>query len=232
EAFVLVLKDVASPAGWWLPIHFQPMDNTLNSLRNAADLFDFGLFIMTPDDVSIVRRKQYGTVRDNVLFEFGLFLGVLGPERTFAVLQEGQAKRGVKTPTDLSGVTIPHFSNKNQIDLFSSATQAVYMIKGRINDLGRRHNRFDLRRKFSYDEDKRTFTLTLASERVEHRRSYIRKRPLILVLRVYDPEVNLDDDTRIIVGKPRLLPEGSTGDLQLSTTSPKLPKELKEGQRI
>jgi predicted nucleotide-binding protein len=232
EAFAVVLKNEASPAVWWLPINFQPMDNTLNSLRNAADIYDFSLFIMTADDVSVVRRKEYGTVRDNVLFELGLFLGVMGHERTFAVLQEGGAKGGVKTPTDLSGITIPRFSNKNQIDLLTSASQAVYMIKGRINDLGRRHNRFDLRRKFIYDEDKRTFILTLASERIEQRRSYIRKHPLILVLRVYDPDKNLDDDPQIIIGKPRLLPDVSAGDLQLSISSPKLPKQLKNGQRI
>jgi hypothetical protein len=231
EAFANVISDEARPIGWWVPKNFQPMDSTLNSLRNAADVFDFGLFIMSSDDISIVRRKEYGTVRDNVLFELGLFLGVMGPDRTFAVLDDGGAKRGVKIPTDLSGITIPRFSNKDQIDLLASASLAVYTIKGRIKDLARRHNRFDLRRKFIYDEDKRTFVLTLASERVAQRQSYIRKRPLVLVLRIYDPDMNLDEDPRIIVGKPRV-PDISGGDLPLSVTSRKLPKPLKDGQRI
>ena len=70
--------------------------------REAADA-DYGIFVMTPDDM---RRKGGNTVpvpRDNVVFEFGVFVGRLGRKRSFLVVPGRDAK--IQMPSDLEGLT-------------------------------------------------------------------------------------------------------------------------------
>lgn len=73
----------------------------LETLLNSASLFDFGFLIFTKDDLSLVRDKAFETARDNVLFEYGLFLGRLGLDRAFVI-----AEKGVKIPSDILGYTL------------------------------------------------------------------------------------------------------------------------------
>ncbi|MBQ9892293.1 MAG: nucleotide-binding protein [Bacteroidales bacterium] len=73
----------------------------LETLLNSASLFDFGFLIFTKDDLSLVRDKVFETARDNVLFEYGLFLGRLGLDRAFVIVE-----KGVKIPSDILGYTL------------------------------------------------------------------------------------------------------------------------------
>lgn len=73
----------------------------LETLLNSASLFDFGFLVFTKDDLSLVRDKAFETARDNVLFEYGLFLGRLGLDRAFVI-----AENGVKIPSDFLGYTL------------------------------------------------------------------------------------------------------------------------------
>lgn len=57
---------------------FEPSRNTMASLLDQLDSSDFGLFIFAPDDVTAMRDRTHSTVRDNVIFELGLFAGRLG----------------------------------------------------------------------------------------------------------------------------------------------------------
>src|SRR5260370_29389538 len=57
-------------------------EGTLESLMNALDKFDFALMVLSPDDLLETRRRHYASLRDNVLFELGLFMGRLGRRRT------------------------------------------------------------------------------------------------------------------------------------------------------
>lgn len=97
----------------WNDDIFKPNKNTLETLLNVASLFDFGIMIATKDDFTESRDEIFETVRDNVVFEFGLFLGRLGENRAFA-LQES----GAKLPSDLLGITIPRFEKSD--DYFSN----------------------------------------------------------------------------------------------------------------
>lgn len=73
----------------------------LETLLNSASLFDFGFLVFTKDDLSLVRDKAFETARDNVLFEYGLFLGRLGLDRAFVI-----AEKDVKIPSDFLGYTL------------------------------------------------------------------------------------------------------------------------------
>src|SRR5437773_399121 len=53
-------------------------------MENLAE-YSYAVFILSADDELSLRGKPHHSGRDNVIFEFGLFLAHLGPERTFLV---------------------------------------------------------------------------------------------------------------------------------------------------
>ena len=64
---------------------FEISSDNISSLLDRAWASDFAVFIFTPDDVSIIRQQEKAVVRDNVLFELGLFVGSIGKDRCFIV---------------------------------------------------------------------------------------------------------------------------------------------------
>ena len=82
---------------------FQLSASALDFLNHALAHFDFGIFIFTPDDIVLMRGNENRTVRDNVLFELGLFVGRLGKDRSFLLVPRGQPD--FRLPTDLIGMT-------------------------------------------------------------------------------------------------------------------------------
>src|SRR5690242_14489627 len=76
----------ASETTVWDQGVFNLSESSLESLLEVLDKADFGVFVFTPDDHIKIRGKQYLGIRDNVLFELGLFLGKLGRKRCFIVV--------------------------------------------------------------------------------------------------------------------------------------------------
>ena len=76
----------------------------IDSLVEALEASDFGAFIFTPEDMLTIRGKEKLSVRDNVIFELGLFIGKLGRERCFIIIPRGNEEE-THLPTDLLGVT-------------------------------------------------------------------------------------------------------------------------------
>lgn len=81
---------------------FVPGHYTLESLEAAARQCKFAVIVGTADDVLTKRRKTSRTIRDNLIFEFGLFFGVFGRKRTILVTPKRVA---LGLPTDLDGLT-------------------------------------------------------------------------------------------------------------------------------
>src|SRR5262249_1397338 len=97
------LEHVAEGTVWTQGI-FDLSKYSLDALSDALDGSDFGAFVFSPDDVSMIRGTKKASVRDNVIFELGLFIGRLGKERNFIVLPRG-AEDVLHFPTDLLGLT-------------------------------------------------------------------------------------------------------------------------------
>jgi hypothetical protein len=95
----------------WTDDIFKYNDSFFDTLIREASLFDYGILIATKDDFTIVRDKSFDTPRDNVVFEFGLFLGSMGTSRAFLIQEKGS-----KLPSDLLGITIPSFEIKGNLD--------------------------------------------------------------------------------------------------------------------
>jgi hypothetical protein len=99
------LAGVADVQPW--TIVFNPGVNTLDRLVELTREVDFAAFVFAQDDWTAPTAGDPGTPvpgqaapRDNVVFEAGLFGGVLGMRRTFIL-----HSIGAKLPTDLLGLT-------------------------------------------------------------------------------------------------------------------------------
>ena len=84
---------------------FKASNYTLEDLENELDDSDFAIAVAHADDMIISRDSEWPIVRDNVIFELGMFIGRLGRRRAFLMEPRGA---GVKLPSDLAGLnTIP-----------------------------------------------------------------------------------------------------------------------------
>ncbi|MEH6626625.1 MAG: nucleotide-binding protein [Motiliproteus sp.] len=81
----------------------------LDSITEALSSSDFGIFVFSPDDETLMRGSVSDTVRDNVIFELGLFIGKLGKRRCFIVMPDNVE---LHIPTDLVGVTPAKYSGE------------------------------------------------------------------------------------------------------------------------
>lgn len=85
----------------WSEGVFVASSTTVVDLMTQVRKADFALMVFAADDKVISRHKQSAVTRDNVVFELGLFMGDLGPERTFIVKPRGV---NLHLPTDLLGM--------------------------------------------------------------------------------------------------------------------------------
>lgn len=82
------------------------LDNLRKKVIDISAQKGYAVAVCTPDDELKIRDKTYRVARDNVVFEFGLFMGALGQNRVFAVLPESPL-RGQKSfyfLSDLKGI--------------------------------------------------------------------------------------------------------------------------------
>lgn len=101
----------SNPTVWTQGI-FELSNNTLDDLLKALSNFDFGIFVFKPDDISVIRNNKLSTVRDNVIFELGLFIGKLGKQRVFFVLPD--STDNFHLPTDLLGLTPGRYNSERE----------------------------------------------------------------------------------------------------------------------
>jgi hypothetical protein len=88
----------------WTDAFAQNRSN-LDSLLHQTKLSDFSILIATNDDLLLKKDHLEAAARDNIIFEFGLFLGSAGTNRSYMLVEEG-----TDLPSDLNGITLPRFS--------------------------------------------------------------------------------------------------------------------------
>lgn len=205
--FCETLSSVSAPMPWWKAPDFRPGLATLEALVDATAAYDFGLFILTPDDTVESKGERRQSARDNVLFEFGLFLGELGRDRAFAVIQESD-KRSVKVPSDLLGITLPSFD-------VASLAGAASEIGRQIKKLGPRTKTMPLISSGKYTKRSGIFQVTISKTKLERYRSRISQKRLILVIRLKDSSVDWDQDKDASASQPRLVSDRTQPSLVL-----------------
>ena len=109
QALTRGLSDIARVEPW--TTSFNPGTSTLERLLELTREVDFAAFVFAQDDwtASSPSASQPGSgqasPRDNVVFEAGLFGGVLGMRRTFILHASG-----AKLPSDLLGLTCVRYA--------------------------------------------------------------------------------------------------------------------------
>jgi hypothetical protein len=110
QALTRGLEDVCHVDPW--TSSFNPGTTTLARLVQLAHEVDFAAFVFARDDWTTASPSAspsagpgQASPRDNVVFEAGLFGGVLGMRRTFIL-----HARGAKLPSDLLGLTCVRYA--------------------------------------------------------------------------------------------------------------------------
>lgn len=86
----------------WKQGVFEAGHTVMQDLLAAPARHDLALFVFTPDDAVTIRGQSWTAVRDNVVFELGLFIGALGLDRCFHLLPRGES--ALRLPSDLAGL--------------------------------------------------------------------------------------------------------------------------------
>jgi hypothetical protein len=111
---------------------------TLDTLVKVLNDFDFAILVLTEDDITISRENEQKSPRDNVIFELGLFIGGLGLDRTFIVVDR---KAKLKLPSDLGGITPATFEPPVKGNIQSALGTACLAIEQSIKKLGNRNEK-------------------------------------------------------------------------------------------
>jgi len=86
----------------WTQGIFRPTRQALDELVQTLATVDFAAFVFTSEDLATIRGQEHAIVRDNVIFELGLFAGRLGPGRCFMVAPRSNPQ--MHLPSDLLGL--------------------------------------------------------------------------------------------------------------------------------
>lgn len=110
---------------------FSPSGIIINKILQSLNNSDFGVFVFYPDDITIMRNDEKKTVRDNLIFELGLFVGRLGMEKVFFVTPRDIDK--LHLPTDLLGVIAGNYdATRSDGNLRAALLPFCNQIKGEM----------------------------------------------------------------------------------------------------
>src|SRR3954468_22697854 len=126
QALTRGLEEVAQVEPW--TTSFNPGTSTLDRLVELAHEVDFAAFVFARDDwtaaggaaVAAPPGTGQDSPRDNVVFEAGLFGGVLGMRRAFIL-----HARGSKLPTDLLGLTCVRYDGSTAAGVMKVVCQKL-----------------------------------------------------------------------------------------------------------
>lgn len=118
----------------WTVGVFRASNFPLDDLLRVAQGSDFAVMMFGPDDTTTSRRKRQKSPRDNVVLEYGLYVGALGSrERVFIVTPQGAP---IKLPSDINGLTRLTYDPTKPLD--TELARVAMEIRDIVNRLGPR----------------------------------------------------------------------------------------------
>lgn len=234
DKFVTSFSACATCIPWFNIRHFsnEGSATTFAALCEAANDFDFAIFILTSDDLVESRSKRVRAPRDNVIFELGLFLSAIGPERVMAYVQE--APKGFKIPSDLSGVHMPRFQYDpaNDETTLASINTHTRGFAQRIKKEGFRKLDLQLAAECWFNSTAHQFEVDLAAAKLTRARATIGNWRVGIAARVHDRDQNMEEDSRVVYSDLRLVPEEVNENILLRIPESSFNQKIKSGDKI
>jgi hypothetical protein len=103
------LSDIGDCFLWQEPDVWEVNRSTFDNLIRMSNYFDFGVFVATSDDLTLTNDKIVIEARDNIILEMSLFLGAMGHNKSFLLVEEG-----IKLPSDFNGIYMPRFDKAKE----------------------------------------------------------------------------------------------------------------------
>jgi len=121
----------------------RPGITVLESLTTASRSADFAVVVLSSDDKVRPRGESWNRIRENVLFEAGMVVGALGPERTIFLMSD---RVGKDLPSDLSGIFITTYNQEAaDTSLRDALAPAATRIRQCVRQVVPRRERFNER---------------------------------------------------------------------------------------
>ena len=120
QALKQMLANSTEVAVWDEAAEFAIGHSILDGLIKVSKNFDFALLIFGQDDCTMMGGVEMPTVRDNVIFELGLFMGQMGMDRAFWLSPQGAQAPHIAS--DLGGIV--HLSFKEVTTTDAEAIRA------------------------------------------------------------------------------------------------------------
>jgi len=118
----------------WTQAAFKLSDTNIEALIDRLSKSDFAIFVFSPEDMSKIKGENVSTVRDNVIFELGLFIGALGRKSCFMISPRNAID--LHLPTDLLGISLGQYDDSRPDDeLQASLGPACSLINDQITDI-------------------------------------------------------------------------------------------------
>jgi predicted nucleotide-binding protein len=124
-------KDVSSKV--WDDGVFFAGGYPLEALEQQVNESDFAVAIAEPDDIMESRGVLARTLRDNVLFELGLFMGKLTRYRTILIHPK---VKDLKLPSDLQGLTLIPYEDGDDSTIAARITPVCDRVRELVKKLG------------------------------------------------------------------------------------------------
>lgn len=120
----------------WNEDIFKSGKTVFDTLITEIQNYDFAILVFTPDDEQGGGTRMFAP-RDNVVFEFGLFMGYIGSSRTFIVANR-TSSNSLKIPSDLRGLIFYDYYYQDSPDqtLTTTLSPICTKIQRRIQELG------------------------------------------------------------------------------------------------
>jgi hypothetical protein len=136
------LTKCADVTVWNEAPEFEMGESILNGLIKVGEMYDFALLVFGQDDSTMMGGVEHPTVRDNVIFELGLFMGHMGTGRAFWLSPKGS--KAPHVARDLEGIIHLEFDEHEMTNATSnpgSLDETCDKVSRQISSLGFRTNR-------------------------------------------------------------------------------------------
>ena len=129
DAMKLTVKDFIQSIGLEPIILHEQIDKSqtvIEKFLSESEDIEFAIVLFSPDDIGKLNEQGEefeGRARQNVVLEYGFFVGKLGRENTYALV-----KNGTVLPNDMSGLIYNKFSGEWKLSLMRLLSSKGYKV--------------------------------------------------------------------------------------------------------